>query len=511
MPRLFCASLPPTASSLWALVQGNVLPDGWLLQSPGAECWGNPNIESDCAQSNAPGTRDLAHRIRDVIASANEWVDITTLPSKTDMATGIFQDNIVQGLVALFKKTPNATIRILGGRCPGLCNGVASDYLGKLMHQISLVDAKAAQNLRIFVAAIEPMHAVSWNHAKIVAADGVNAIVGGHNLYGPEAYDNDHPITDVSMHVQGPAAAMSHSMANSLWTYACAAKTALPVPNMLVHAEFARSTGTARSPCPQSYSPPKVPAGGSVSILAVGGLGRNMASLDNDTSVFVSPRPAKGAACPQNDTFNYGARYALDNPDWAAILAVLNAASIFLSQQDILRVCLASTGISPAKWSVRLIDVIAQKLWQGVSVTIVVSTPMDEGNTRGYSVMRKLVDIPHVVLPRMCLSQAADCPARARRKLCAFLKLASVRVAHDMPTWKSGFATALQSKVFLVDDAVFFVASRNLYPAPLQEFGFIVEDAIAAQHLKAAYLDPLWEFSSDSAIVDADTGKCEIA
>ena len=67
----------------------------------------------------------------------------------------------------------------------------------------------------------EDCDSYSWNHAKIVSVDGVEALVGGHNMW-PADYLVDDPVHDLSMRVHGPAAASAAHYADRLWDYVCA-------------------------------------------------------------------------------------------------------------------------------------------------------------------------------------------------------------------------------------------------------------------------------------------------
>ena len=52
----------------------------------------------------------------------------------------------------------------------------------------------------------------------------------------------------------------------------------------------------------------------------------------------------------------------------------------------------------------------------------------------------------------------------------------------------------------MVDGRAFYIGSDNMYPVNLQEFGYIVDDAKAAQQLTDAYWTPLWQWSSKAAV-----------
>ena len=68
--------------------------------------------------------------------------------------------------------------------------------------------------------AVDDCDSYSWNHSKIIAIDGAEAMVGGHNLWAQDYLMNE-PVSDLSMHVKGPAAASAVRFIDRLWEYVC--------------------------------------------------------------------------------------------------------------------------------------------------------------------------------------------------------------------------------------------------------------------------------------------------
>ena len=66
--------------------------------------------------------------------------------------------------------------------------------------------------------AVDDCDSYSWNHSKIIAIDGAEALVGGHNLWAQD-YLMDEPVSDLSMRVKGPAAASAVRFIDRLWEY----------------------------------------------------------------------------------------------------------------------------------------------------------------------------------------------------------------------------------------------------------------------------------------------------
>lgn len=57
---------------------------------------------------------------------------------------------------------------------------------------------------------------MTWNHTKIMAVDGVEALVGGHNM-NMDLFSNYPPVHDISVVVHGAAAYGSQLYLNELW------------------------------------------------------------------------------------------------------------------------------------------------------------------------------------------------------------------------------------------------------------------------------------------------------
>jgi hypothetical protein len=91
--------------------------------------------------------------------------------------------------------------------------------------------------------------------------------------------------------------------------------------------------------------------------------------------------------------------------------------------------------------------------------------------------------------------------------MCGNLQLATFR-SSTAPTHADGRPYALHHKLVAVDNAAFYIGSKNLYPVWLQDFGYIVEDATAANQLTTDLLDPQWRYSQATATVDYARGIC---
>jgi phosphatidylserine/phosphatidylglycerophosphate/cardiolipin synthase-like enzyme len=164
--------------------------------------------------------------------------------------------------------------------------------------------------------------------------------------------------------------------------------------------------------------------------------------------------------------------------------------------------------VANAKYDARLFDILADKLMAGISVRIITSSPGAKLNLMNpYSNMKNFTEITDILLRKIQSRGKVD-KAAAKRIIAGNLQLAPLRIAKDMDTWSDGKGIANHSKVISVDNAAFYIGSKNLYPATLQDFGFIVEDPKAAQEFKNQYLDIIWNYSREAAVVDYEQGIC---
>jgi phosphatidylserine/phosphatidylglycerophosphate/cardiolipin synthase-like enzyme len=489
--------------SLWRISQGNVITgygtaeDSWLLQTP--NCWGDP-------QCNDTGAlQHYADSIEQDIAKAQHWVDITTLVTYPD---GIFQRAIVRGLQQAQQHSPELTVRILAGTPPVMGNidtsftETAKAYLRRLKEDLG----DMADDMNISVAGVETSWLYSWNHSKIIAVDGHSSIVGGHNMWESAYGQVDSPINDLTMRLQGPAAEDAHHFADLLWQFTCRWKDGVVNKTLYVDLE---QTAAAMGSCPTQFSAPAVPAEGDVPVMALGGLGFGM-QTPGGTSGGIPAANDSEARCSRlfKDYVNHDQEYSVANPEEAGLRALVASAqhSVFISQQDLIAPCVGPFAAS--YYDARLFDVLADKLIEGVRVQIVVSSPgAKQSLVAPYSNMKKMSEITDV-LQRKIASRAQLSDADAKQTMCDSLQLAPIRNAEGVATWSNGYAIGNHAKTIAVDNSAFYIGSKNLYPATLQDFGYIVEDAAAAEQYRYFYQQPMWLNSQSAAVVDYQTGVC---
>jgi phosphatidylserine/phosphatidylglycerophosphate/cardiolipin synthase-like enzyme len=499
------------------LTRGNALPADWVVQTP--DFWGHRGEElgffpltctdcepdfrlpscrsdADCGPNGRCGRLDamtplpylagrrlclgqsdaVVDRFYDLLAGARSTVDITTLqPAPDDRFMAALRD----GVTRLAQTGRPVTVRLLVGQYPP--DGVdAHAVLAQLVR-----DARAVPgaHLAVYVAAMRsctgtlPCDQFSWNHAKILAVDGRAALVGGHNQWSSD-YLIDHPVHDLSMILQGPAAADAERFADALWDYVCSHPKD-PAVSVLAFRSGDRDLGQG---CLARLPPPEPAARvGTLPVLAVGRLGAGI------TRDFAN----------QNDL-------ARD--------LMLGAArrSIRIVQQDIGFRLPGALGIldgGSITWPETTLDRLADLLRRGGDVYIVLSNLGSEGRSKSsYSNGVPLAAVARRIADAVTRRGGPTGDA-ATELLCRHLHLAPFRFGPE-PTWPGDEKIANHGKFWMVDDRAFYIGSDNLYPVDLQEFGYILDDAPAAATLRRLYWDPLWHWSSRAAISGGDARRC---
>ena len=463
------------AGITYDLTHGNRLPPDWIVQSP--------NIWGRRASELPPGHSDfLVADIRDLVASAQHRVDITLLAPPPDK---LFLDGLREALMTLAGRGRPITVRILIGHYP-----TAEVDTGAFLKALtSGLEKQPKARLTISVAAMrscvafEDCDSYSWNHAKIVTVDGVDALVGGHNMWTLD-YLLDDPVHDLSMRVYGPAAASAARYADRLWAYVCAnldRKPSISVSNFVSNVSDP-GTGCLTPPAALPVSR----ASDGVPILAVARMGAgitpdfaNQSELARDLML--------GAA--QSD--------------------------IRIAQQDLGFSLGRSDTLFPDSTIDRLVDFLMRR--EG-DIYIVLSNEGAVGKSGStYSNDVSLQTLAHHL--RDAVEQRFERrdphwryairtgPDPVNALLCERLHLAPLRFGPDA-RWPDGQPFATHAKFWMVDSRIFYIGSDNMYTVNLQEFGYIVDDPRAARELIDSYWTPLWQWSSRAAVSGRGVKKC---
>jgi phosphatidylserine/phosphatidylglycerophosphate/cardiolipin synthase-like enzyme len=502
----------------WGVTGSNRLAPGWVVQTPPASHWGGRyqdlamprtctsgstcdldfglvrcSSNADCGTSgrcaplaatvkrpgDAPAQLCVGHSdallddIYTTLTAGQTVVDLTSLLPPD----GRFIPAIRNAITFLGNRGRPMTVRLLFGAFPvqGVVN--SKEVLRTLTR-----DLPRTAPIDVFVGNFRSSNLPpSWNHSKIVAADGRLALVGGHNLW-TQHYLDKNPVHDLSMRLEGPAAADAHRFANQLWAWTCANRSWLTWSTWSVWANRWRA-GSIDDTCPGAVTPPAAAPAGDATVIAVGRL------------AWVDPNNA-------------------GNDADLAIDAMLRAAreTIVLSQQDLGPPTVPVLGIPLGSWPNAIFDELGAAMARGVDVYLVLSNP---GAVAGglsatvapYANGWEPAEVVRRIRQRLAASPVAGLPTGAALDalLCDRLHVAPLRFGPD-DAFPDGVTFPNHAKLVMVDGQAAYIGSQNLYDAGLSEHGYIVDDAAAIAELAATYWEPLWTWSAARAV--SGDGTC---
>jgi hypothetical protein len=414
-----------------------------------------------------------------MMVGARRFVDITSLT----MPDGRYYTAIRNAISYLSHRANPPIVRALFGSFPVQGRVQAGDTVREWTAGV----AKGSR-IRVYVGGYRSSNIPpSWNHSKIIAADGNHVMSGGHNMWAKQ-YLGINPVNDLSMRFYGGAAAESHRFVNAQWQWTCSN-----------YGILSRVTGQARigsfaggkynDSCPPMFDEAKhglpVASPGSAAVFSLGRLAR----IDKKQASNTADR---------------------------AILAALAAArqSILIAQQDIGPVSVPYLSLPLGKWPAPLFDEIGRALVRGVDVTLIVSNlnakagglPITEATySNGWGrgdILRNLRK--HMAKNPREFPKGAALDALICRKLTvAYWRYSSEK------TYPKDEPIPNHSKTFLIDGRAFYIGSQNLYEAPLTEHGFLVDDARIAADFYARYWAPLLKASKPTAGSGPDVPRAE--
>ena len=160
-----------------------------------------------------PGNDDwFPEKIGQMIARTTKWCDIMTLAPPD----GKFLIEIKKGLAAICTHPDllggRVVVRFLMANIIGMpvnCNALIRELTKDL-------PSNAPDKIKLWVGGWRK--GVSWNHAKIIAVDGLHLWTGGHNFWDKH-YLQESPVNDLSLEMEGGVAKDAHRYANAQWGY----------------------------------------------------------------------------------------------------------------------------------------------------------------------------------------------------------------------------------------------------------------------------------------------------
>ena len=427
-----------------------------LLQTPGV--WGQ-----DCAawtELLTPSGRHLLECVEETVASGSRLVDISSLEP---YASGHFLDAIARGLELMAARGENTTVRILFGNNP--YSKETNEGLVEMLRRLTRnLDPRTCfltiYACRMFTC-IDGLNS-SWNHAKIVAADGRSCLVGGHNLWSGD-YFAGGPVHDLSALLQGHGALEAHLYLDHLWEWVSEnLHNAAETPHAFAIGWKAGviTEGTTQIPVALEAA-----VEGSIPALALARYGHGVRTDEP------FPNPAAGAAAA---AFRLAQR------------------SILISQMDF-----ALRWNGPSIWPEDLMEALIEGLTdptKQLDVRIVVTEP---GGLSGSGGHYSFGETPQGVIEEFRKRIGS-------RIITGSLMIAPIRFRHGIDAWEvdgKKIKVTNHAKLWMIDEQTFHIGSDNIYPHNLQEFGYVIEDPKVAAGVLHTYWNPLWENSSPGALV----------
>ncbi len=429
----------------------------WL----GARALNSGEYPTSAHEQLHPAGQRFLDAIENIIAEARVLVDLSSLES---FPTGHFLQAIERGLTRLAATELPVTVRFLFGVHPFTQNtnqGLA-DFVMRVTRELDTQQC----NLRIFACRHCTSNeglASSWNHAKIVAADGRVALVGGHNLWSPDIL-GVAPVHDLSALFKGPGAIEAHRYLDHLWNWT--ASTPESVPPGPLNYSFSWYQGKIE---------PGVAAGPGVPTL---------------TATPIASVPALAVS-----RFGSGIVTSSQLSNLASGLVVaacrLAQKTIKISQMD-----LAFHYQNQSYWPRALMAELANSLTdpeRKLRVQMVLSEPGGVAGSGGpYSFGETLEGIVRefkgILNGRTMTGTFEVAPLR--------ISDIGDRWVHQEQEWK----ITNHAKLWMIDDTLFHIGSDNIYPHNLQEFGYVVESREWSETILKEYWNLMWQYSGRGAI-----------
>jgi hypothetical protein len=460
----------------------------------------------------------MVDQIYQVMTSAKTSIDITTLELFPD---GRFLATMRNAITWLAVNNKNVTIRVLGG-VPLFTydKDTPDDVLRRqamvgddqLLHQLARdIPADKVNNINIYVGSMRSCAGVllssclpsslpwfnqksttayraSWNHSKIIDADGELSIVGGQNWW-TNSYLVADAIDDVNVKIQGPASLDASHFADQLWNYIClggngASKT-IATSASWINGQYG-SVCLSTIPLPKHLVTPKKTDSGAT-VMAIGRLG---AGMFENKLFFGSDEPANQSEVVRNLLFK-------------GAVSVIRIAQQNL--QGLVVIPNVDYDLTPAQFerdndAGNVYDILANFALQNGDVYIVETNyGAVDGAEEKYYTQSKLTDLANTFFDRARTLQPNLADATIRTLLCEHLHIAGIRYSNDA-LWPNQHEIGNHSKTWIVDDKAYYVGSHNIYPANLQEYGYIVGGQPATQSFIQQFWTPLWQYSQKNAI-----------
>jgi murine toxin len=439
------------------------------------------------------GAHILADAIGEIISSGRKLIDIVSLGTPD----GHFKEAITAALQkAILATKGDIVIRFLFGYVPLF--GEVLEYRKYLLENVirPLGDCPAPTMYFAQLASLVPKYQ-QWNHCKIIAADGTNAISGGHNLWWTQ-YATYTPAHDLSIQVNGQAALDAQYFIEYLWTAEAVGVNSGALDRY--------RTLTPKSTCAKANWEMK-PAYG----------GKAASGID----ALKAPKNEQCRARMMAIGRSYMTPATSRASDFAKSTIILNAKkSLKISQQDmvfnhfdesehIICSCIAKSLLNNKDLVVQ-IAVSPIHAWAGpqyftqggasyswgagatgtMQMIVRFIDELEKDGTRRHAAYDRLFVAP------FCFTEAEFDSERE------YDWPGTREIADPYPTGiNTKPSPANHAKFYMADDEVCYVGSDNLYPNSNPEFGYLIEAGDEAlETLKTSYWDKVWKYSSKHVV-----------
>ncbi|MFP5273881.1 phospholipase D-like domain-containing protein [Coleofasciculus sp.] len=407
----------------WGVTYNNTFPNNWIIQVPPMEYWGTQFVDPNATK------KEILERLRNMLKRAETIVDIMTLDTIHESFTDILNDAISY----LEDNKKNVTFRIFLGK------SLSKYYHGEEIKEnnqkiYNIIKKREFKHVALIVETGRNKEGWGWNHAKIVAVDGKEAIVGGMNMY--EEYLSNSPVHDLSVHIKGMAAYRAQEFAENYWKH---------------HALVNEQVGENKERRWKQNYPEEQ-------------------NTKNQSPIIIAGR--------------YGKTELGDAPSDVAILTMLSAATktIYISQQKMF----ADSQLAEKGWEVAMIEAICGALSRNedLQVKIVTSYPGEKSASLREKYLSYNGNKPLEIMNLFARYVG-------REKLLERVKITNI--ARESTT-----LTYNHAKVVIVDEELAYIGSQNLYDTSVvshTEFGFIIADPEKVKELIKKYWERLWRYS----------------
>lgn len=469
----------------------NTLPTNWIIQSSpnDTSCSLMTNIKNTFTNyvKNAPNNKHYIDILQLGDDRKNDEFQLEIIKSITDFANTAQKEIIIRYL----EGNP-ADKKVNKEKYFYFFNELMNAYSGR-----SNITIYAATFDYPWIDRINGLTPGSWNHAKIIAVDGVVSIVGGQNYWNDYLAPTHIPPHDLSIIVNGEATASAHEFANYLWTY-----VARPDTQYTTHRTVKLGSKSITQNLPPFFYSSNYPSptSGNIPILAVGNLGiwgiTEFTFLLGEAGVASQVYP-KNTSSTNEKAKNILLKYPFAELDLSEskakqasitarhliLKAVKKNGHIRISQQKIADTDITSeTGyvLWPGDFTDAILNALINK---NAKVDILVSN--DDGGAGGYGDDMGGLALQGVIIDLLTEKIGDKTKAQALAS-----KLLTIKQTPYSD--KTNSATYNHAKVWIVDDTAFYVGSDNIYPGYLQEFGYIIGDKATCSQFITDYWDRVW-------------------